>query len=216
MLTSSKSDRIGLFGGSFNPPTLAHFALAQFMIDAGNLDRLQWVVTPHNPLKDRTTLAPFADRMAMVERLIAQQQNMQASDVEQTLGSSATLNTVRHFRDKQPHDDLFFFMGADNWQTLHLWGNDYPELFNHVSIIVLQRPGCGDLEMAPVTQEFAHMRYSSIEKLPGRGGWLVLDNPVMDVSATQVRTDIQAGKKPAQISEDTWQYIAARGLYGCT
>lgn len=205
--------RIGLWGGSFNPPTIAHKALADFAFQALSLDRLLWIVSPQNPLKDATTLAPFPDRLAMVGQVLADRPAMTPSDIEQQLGSSYTISTVRHMRKQHPDDFLFTLMGTDNWQKFHLWGDDRAGIFDNVSIVIFKRPGYEGIMDFISSHEFKDRYVSSPDLLKPFGSWTVVENPQMDIAATKVRESMGNGVKHPHIAEETWGYIREKGLY---
>jgi nicotinate-nucleotide adenylyltransferase len=205
--------RIGLWGGSFNPPTLAHQALAEYAFSALNLHELLWIVTPHNPEKDVQSLAPFAHRLAMVKQVLVNDTRMQVSDIEQRLGSSLTVNTVKYFRECFAEDHLYFLMGADNWLGYHGWGQDRHDIFDYVSLIIFNRPGCGRLEEAAATREFAERRVDQPRELKKSGTWCLIDNPLYDISATTIRRQLTLGELPTDLAPETLKYIRIHGLY---
>lgn len=205
--------RIALWGGSFNPPTIAHKALSLFTFNELRLDALYWIVSPHNPEKDIATLAPFKDRYVMVQQLLHDQPAMIACDIEETLGSSLTVNTVRVLRKQMPDNKLFFMMGGDNWLGFHQWAGGAQDILEQVSIIVLNRPGFDAIERAEATRIFADKRVDHPDKLTSAGSWYVLDNPSFDMSATQVRHALQEGQETQMIAPETLAYIQEHNLY---
>jgi nicotinate-nucleotide adenylyltransferase len=207
--------RIGIWGGSFNPPTHAHAELASYVADKAALDQLRWLVCPHNPLKDETTLAPFHHRMAMAEQIIVGKSEMIADDTEQRLGRSWTATTLRHLRETEfPNDSLFFVIGADNWLQFHLWGDDRATNFDYASFVILRRPGFEVLEACKSSHEFAMRQVASPGDLKPFGTWCILDNPIFDMSATEVRDSLQQGKTSPFIAPKTFEYIKENRLYG--
>ena len=205
--------RIGIWGGSFNPPTLAHKAMADEAFKLLQLDEMWWIVAPHNPLKDIATLAPFENRMEMVKLVLAPGSSMKASDLEQRLKSSITTNTLSHIRADYPEDSIFLLMGMDNWETLHLWGDDHPQLFGYASIAVFKRPGYSGFEKAPATLEFADKRVMSADEIKKSGSWYLMDNVQMDVAATRIRKSLSQGEIPDSIDPVVLDYIRQKGLY---
>ncbi|MDB5478270.1 MAG: nadD [Alphaproteobacteria bacterium] len=213
-MPGAKTNRIGLWGGSFNPPTLAHKKLADFAFAALALDEMHWIVTPQNPEKDPATLAPFEHRFQMVSEVIADNPGMKADDVEQKLGSSHTINTVRALRREYPDDHLYFLMGADNWMGFHNWGKDYAEILDYVSIAVMYRPGYKRLEEAQATAIFADIIVRTPQDLQAKKTICFIENPMIDMAATQVRQALARGETPNQISAQTLNYIRYHRLYG--
>lgn len=209
--------RIGLWGGSFNPPTIAHKALADFAAATLQLDDLWWVVCPQNVDKDPKTLAPFNHRVAMVEQVLRDRPHMRASRMEEGQKSTETIHTVRAARAMHPDDHLFFLMGTDNWKTFHMWGADYADILKYVSIVVFRRPGYDDgLDHFPASTQFAATRAADPQKLPPHGGWIVLENPQYDMAATMARQALAAGRAADAagiLHPDTMAYIKREGLY---
>lgn len=206
--------RIALWGGSFNPPTIAHKFLSDYAFSNLGLDLMYWIVSPHNPTKDPATLAPFDHRHAMVEQLLHGQPNRIASRIEQEQGSSWTIDTVRAMRRQLPDDYLFFMMGTDNWLQFHEWGDNYAEILDHVSIAVFNRPGLGQTsEQAEATRIFADRRVMSPQDLKKSGSFYLMKNPEFDMSATQVRNELARGQVPVAIAPVTLDYIREHGLY---
>lgn len=213
-MKTQEPKRIGIWGGSFNPPTVAHKELADFIVEKLDLAFLHWLVCPQNPLKDKAMLAPFAHRLAMVEQVIATHPRMVADDTEQRLGLSLTVNTLRHLRQTTfINQDLYFIIGADCWQQFHLWGDDRAENFDYASFVVLRRPHYDGLEHFVSTHEFAARRVNNPQELQPSGTWCVVDNPVFDMSATQVRAALYQGNPVPMIADQTLAYINAHGLY---
>lgn len=208
--------KIGLFGGSFNPPTIAHKSLADYAFAALELDKLLWVVCPQNVDKNPKELAPFEHRMRMVELILADRPKMEASRIEENQKSTETIYTVRALRELYPDDHLFFLMGTDNWKTFHNWGHDYADILKEVSIVVLQRPQHEDLDDMPASKEFSIQRVTQFHDLNKSGNWTVLENPLYDMAATQAREALAAGRSAVAqelLHADTMAYIKREGLY---
>lgn len=213
MDSTEKMRRIGFFGGSFNPPTVAHKALADFAFDALSLDLLLWVVAPHNPEKDPATLAPFNHRYQMVKKYIEDRPAMQASDIEEKNNSSWTIDTVRNLRAMYPNDALYFIIGTDNWLGFHLWGRDYEQILENVSIVILERPEYEQAAHAAASGIFADMRADDPSALKPYGTWCILQNPQFNVAATHIRKALQNGEEPPHLHDDIHDYIKENRLY---
>ena len=153
----------------------------------------------------------------MVRLTLADRPSMQGSDIERRLGSSYTINTVRHFRREYPDDALFWFMGTDNWQKFHLWGDDHEQILDNVSIVVFQRPGYEGMADFPAVETFKDLFVPSVAELKPFGSWTIVDNPLMDMAATHVRASVpealKTGVKSPFITQEVWDYIRAEGLY---
>jgi nicotinate-nucleotide adenylyltransferase len=130
---------IGLFGGSFNPPHPGHVLVAEIALQRLGLDQLWWMVTPGNPLKSHSGLAPLSERIAACEK-IAQNPRIKVTAFEKALGQSYTAETLRAVRMRNPHCRFVWIMGADNLKNFHLW-QDWREIASTYPIAVIDRPG---------------------------------------------------------------------------
>jgi nicotinate-nucleotide adenylyltransferase len=133
--------KIGLFFGSFNPIHVGHLIIANYMATQTDLEKVWLVVSPHNPLKPKKTLARDHDRLHLVRLGIGDNPRLEASNVEFGLPKpSYTIDTLTFLREKYPQHEFSLIMGGDNIATLHLWKN-YEQILAHYDIYVYQRPG---------------------------------------------------------------------------
>src|SRR6476620_5764640 len=99
--------KVGLFFGSFNPIHVGHMVLANYMLEFTDLDKIWFVVSPHNPLKNKSTLLAEHHRMQMVQRAVEANSNLRASDVEFRLPQpSYTVTTLAYLKEKYPANDF--------------------------------------------------------------------------------------------------------------
>lgn len=130
---------IGLFGGSFNPPHEGHALVAEIALRRLGLDQLWWMITPGNPLKSRSALAPLADRIAMSRKLISDPR-IKITAFEEGLGGAYTADTLDHVKAKNPQAHFVWVMGADSLKTFHLW-QKWRGIASTFPIAVIDRPG---------------------------------------------------------------------------
>ena len=182
--------RVGLFGGSFNPAHAGHAHVAETALLRLGLDRVVWLVSPQNPLKDRAESAPLAERMAGAARQ-ARGPRMRVSDAESRLDVRFTVDTVRALKARHPGVRFVWLMGADNLAGFHRW-RGWTDILHEAPMAVVARPGALlRARFAPAARRFARFRQ------PARRGrllpyadtpaWMFLRAPLNHESSTRLR-----------------------------
>lgn len=131
--------RIGLFGGSFNPAHEGHRQITEEALTRLRLSSVWWLVSPQNPLKPASGMAPLAERMASARRMAAGEQRILVTDLEGRLGTTYTADTLRALTRLLPRVRFVWLMGADNLIQVHQW-QDWPQIFNALPVAVFDRP----------------------------------------------------------------------------
>jgi nicotinate-nucleotide adenylyltransferase len=131
--------RVGLFGGSFNPPHQGHRAASLLALRRLRLDCVWWLVSPGNPLKDKAELAPLAVRMGAAAKLAAHPR-IKVSGIEAAIGTTYSFETVAWLKQRCPGVHFVWIMGADNLAGLHRWRR-WRDLVSLAPIAVIDRPG---------------------------------------------------------------------------
>ncbi len=182
--------RVGLYGGSFNPPHEGHAHVARAARRALRLDRVIWLVTPGNPLKDPAALDPLPERMGEARRL-ASQPGMIVSDIERRIGARYTVDTVRWFKATNPGVKFVWIMGADNLAGFHRW-KGWRDLMAEIPVAVISRPGVAlRSRFSPMARSFARWRLPAARA--GRladtppPAWVYIPAPFRFVSSTALR-----------------------------
>ena len=153
----SNGMRIGLLGGSFNPPHVAHRAISLFAIKRLKLDRVWWLVTPGNPLKDDGALHDLDER-AEAARRMANDPRIDVSCLESVIGTRYTVDTVSYLRRRASGLRFVWIMGADNLAQFHRWQN-WRRIASEVPIAVIDRPPQSLRALAsPAAQALARYR----------------------------------------------------------
>ena len=179
--------RVGLLGGSFDPPHAGHVHITREALKRLDLDRVWWLVSPGNPLKARGP-APLAARMAAA-RAVMDHPRVTISDWEARLGTRRTADTLAALQTRFPGVRFVWLMGADNLAGLHRWGR-WHEIAARVPIAVFARPGVGVRALsAPAARRMARWRVDDPRALVGRGapGWCFVRVPLRAISSTELR-----------------------------
>lgn len=202
--------RIGILGGSFNPPHLGHLEMARLAKEQLNLTQVWLMVSPQNPLKSDADMAPLADRMTMCEKLAAEHPWLQVTDIERRLGTRYTADTLEKLINKQPTNTFFWLMGDDNLKTFHKWDN-WQKIAAMVPLVVFRRTEDDSARQSPAAKSLAAYEVppESPEETPPN--WRVLTNTLMPVSATELRQapETKSDFLPPEISA----YIQEKNLY---
>lgn len=189
--------KIGLFFGSFNPIHTGHLIIANHFLQHG-LDKVWFVVSPHNPLKEKKSLLPTHHRVYMANLAIEDNPKFMVSDIETKLEQpSYTVNTLTHLREKFPNYEFVLLMGEDNLATFHKWKN-YEEILKHHEIYVYSR-------------EHEVKNDNSFAKNPKVK---FLNTPLLNVSSTYIRELIKQKKDfKYLVTEPVYQYISEMNFY---
>lgn len=129
---------VGLLGGSFNPAHAGHVHISAEARKRLKLPVVWWMVSPQNPLKSTTGMAPFAKRFASAEKITAQVPFIRVTDMEQRMNTRYTVDTLRKLKKRYPKTRFVWLMGADNLAGIHRW-QEWAEIFKLCPILVLDR-----------------------------------------------------------------------------
>ncbi len=181
---------VGLLGGSFDPPHKGHVHITREAMKAFGLDRVWWLVSPGNPLKERGP-APLAQRVAAA-RAMMRHPRVEVTDIEALTGTRATADTLAALRRLYPEVKFVWLMGADNLAQFHKW-KDWRRIMDSVPVGVVARPGDRiSARMSPAARLYAKYRIDGQARhLLGRvqaPAWCFVNVPMVDVSSTDIRT----------------------------
>ena len=134
-----KGQRIGLFGGSFNPAHRGHYMVALHALKTLKLDWVWWLVSPQNPLKDPAIIDEYGKRLSYTRR-IARHPRFIVTDIENQMHTRYTEETLETLKRLAPDAKFVWIMGADSLGSLHRW-HHWLDIADMVPLAVLARPG---------------------------------------------------------------------------
>ncbi len=192
------ADRVGIFGGSFNPPHVAHLAVAEAARDHLGLDRVVWIPAATPPHKQHRDMPAAEHRLAMTRLAVAGNDAFVVSDVEiERAGVSYTVDTVWALQEAYPEVAFHLLLGGDSLAQFGSWVQP-EEIVRRVPLVVYPRPAA-DLSNVPAS-------------LMART--TLLDRPLLDPSSTALRRLLHAGRSVRYLVPDpVLAYAAEHGLY---
>jgi nicotinate-nucleotide adenylyltransferase len=190
--------KIGLYFGTFNPIHVGHLIIANHLAEHTDLDQVWMVVTPHNPLKKKSTLLDDHHRLQMVHLATEDFPKIKPSDIEFKLSQpNYTVHTLAHLQEKYPDHEFSLIMGEDNLKSLHKWKNFEVILENH-DIYVYPR----------ISSEVDNLDLKNHPKIH------LIDAPVVEISSTTIRNTIKKGKNVQPLlPHKVWEYIDHNNFY---
>lgn len=166
---------IGLYFGSFNPIHIGHMIIANHILNETNLEKIWLIVSPQNPLKKSNSLLSEFDRLHLVRLAVQDDNRLKCSDIEFNLSKpSYTTNTLAYLSEKYQEHKFSIIMGSDSYQNLDKWKN-FETIISNYSIYVYKRDGY------EISKFWA-------------GEPIILNAPLIQISATQIRDHIKNGK----------------------
>ena len=179
--------KVGLYFGSFNPIHIGHLIIASHVLNETSLDKVWFIVSPQNPFKKSASLLNEYDRLHLVQVAIEHNDRFRASDIEFSLPKpSYTVQTLAYLKEKYPSYLFSIIMGSDSYQNLPQWHNSAVITENY-ELIIYKRPGF-EVKETKSTQ-------------------LILQAPLLEISATHIRDQIRKGKSikylvPEKVEQD--------------
>ncbi len=199
--------KIGIYGGSFNPPHLGHMLAAREMAEALGLDRVLLVPAATPPHKDMADGSPSGEQRLEMLRLASE--GMEGVEVDglelRRKGPSYTADTVKALHERYSKDKLYFLMGTDMFLSFHEWYK--PEkICKHATLVTVRRAGTDSLSQLERQAERLKKNYGAKT--------VVLDNRVLEMSSTEARRMLRFQCAESYLNKYVLDYIWAHRLYG--
>lgn len=207
--------RLGIFGGTFDPPHVGHLLAASDAIEHLGLDRLVFVPAAVQPLKAARDTAPALDRLAMVRLTVGRDPRLEADSVElDREGLSYTVDTLREFGRRYPSAERYFLVGADVLASFAQWREPQTVLEMATLAVLTRRSDGGD--DARAQQAVVGRRASvttALDEALARRSTLVPTRRI-DVSSTEIRDRVRVGRSiHGFVTDAVAEYIGSHGLY---
>lgn len=195
--------RIGLFGGTFDPPHTGHIELAKRVLDDFNLSKIIFIPAGNPPHKQEKKKTDKIHRYQMVKLATRNFPEFFVSDFDiKNEKPNYSYITIQHFKDTYPDSEIFFIIGADSFRDLPLWKN-YKELLTMCHFIVVARPD--------VKKEDYYTKYTGDEPVPSV---FFIEDFSYDLSSTQLREQIPKGTyNECDLPDGVLEYIKKNRLY---
>lgn len=186
---AARGQRVGLLGGSFDPPHEGHVNITEQALRRFDLDRVWWLVSPGNPLKQDGP-APLADRVAMARRLMPDPRVV-VTGIEARLQTRMTADTIAALQRRYPQVRFVWLMGSDNLVQFDQWDR-WREIAARVPLGVLARPGSRlAARLSPAAQAMAQWRLPESAAhglaLANPPAWVLVNVPMSNLSSTAIR-----------------------------
>ncbi len=196
--------KIGLYGGTFDPPHLGHLILANKAVRQFELSRLLWMLTPDPPHKQEQPITPLAHRLEMVQLMVAGNPAFEISRLEiDRPGPHYMIDTVRLLAQQESNADIILLLGGDSLRDLPGWHLCIDLVAEVFKIGVMRRPG-DPFDMSVLE-----------EKIPGLAEKVVfIDAPLQDLASHEIRRRVAAGESYRRyVLPSVKKYIEDHGLY---
>jgi len=185
-----KNMRVGLLGGSFNPPHKGHVHISKMALKALNLDAIWWLVTPLNPLKSADGLLPIKERVRL-SREINDHPKIVVSDIESVFKSPYSYITVKKLNQYFPDTHFAWITGMDNAHNFHKWNNWQEFLDNMCMIHVTRHPPVNLMKQCPVrmlsSQKHIVVDQGASRPLDSNTTYWLLQKKMVNISSTEIR-----------------------------
>ena len=187
--------KIGLYFGSFNPVHVAHLIIANHILNETDMDKIWFVLSPQNPFKSQSNLLNEYHRLHLVKVATENDNRIKASDIEFNLPKpSYTITTLAYLKEKNPEHEFCIIMGSDSFQNFHKWKNN-EVIVKEYDIYVYMRP-----EFKITNHVNARLH--------------IVDAPLLQLSATQIRQNVKEGKSIRYlVPENVREEIEKGGYY---
>lgn len=193
VVQSIPAEKVGILGGTFNPPHISHLIVAEHVRDQLGLEKIKFIPSFAPPHKEKKSTIGSEHRIAMLEKTISENEHFELDLTEiKRKGKSYTFDTIKQLKEQNPETEFYFIIGADMVQDLPNWYK-IDELISLVQFVAVNRPGYQNSTAYPV---------------------IMIDVPDMAISSSDIRQKVKDGCSIKYlVTSDTEKYIESEGLY---
>lgn len=197
-MSEESSSKVGILGGTFNPPHIAHLIVAETVRDNLKLDKILFVPAATPPHKLNVEIIPAGQRLQMVKLAVRNNPVFEVSDVElRRRGPSFTIDTLTDLKRKFPKEDYYFLLGIDLLIEFNTWKNP-DRILEECTLVAMNRPG---FDMGKVDKEL-------LRKVE------VVSVPNIDISSTSIRRLVKSGKSIRYlVPDEVEKYVRENSIY---
>ena len=173
MLKSSKR-KIGILGGSFDPPHKGHVKISKISLEKIKLEKIFWIITKKNPFKKKPFFS-LKDRLSKAKKSIKKYKNIRVVYLDEKIRSSRTINVINYFRKVKKQKDLYLILGSDNLLKFHKWTN-WKKIVKLTKLIVFSRKGYDKKSKKSVVVKYLNKK-----------NIIYINNKLIDISSSNIK-----------------------------
>lgn len=169
-----KLKKIGILGGTFDPPHIGHLHISKIALNKLKLDKLMWVITKKNPLKEKPYLSKKV-RIKLSKNIIGKKKNILVKYLDDKVKSINTYNLLNYLKRKNKNSKLYFLIGADNLINFHKW-NNWKKIPKLAKIVVFSRSNYSN----KANNSVASKKFT-------KGDWIYINSKKINISSSLIR-----------------------------
>jgi nicotinate-nucleotide adenylyltransferase len=193
-----REEKLGIFGGTFDPIHLGHLILAEELKEELDLQKVIFVPSANPPHKENSHLSEAKDRLMMTQIAIQDNSAFILSDLElKRKGKSYTIETINQFKELYPQAKLYLLLGSDVLEELHLW-KEPEKIFEQIKVVIAKRPGFDRID-----PQNSYVKKSQVISIDG-----------LNISSSRIRERVKSGKSVRYLlPPGVEEFIQAKNLY---
>ena len=173
-MSISKKVKVGILGGSFDPPHMGHLKISKISIKKIGLNKVYWVITKKNPFKNKSFYS-IKERIAMSKKILKKNKKIKVLYLDGKIKSNRTINIINYFKKVKKQKDLYLILGSDNLSTFHKW-TSWKKIVKMTTLVVFSRKGYSKKNIK-----------SFVAKLLNKKNIIYINNKFINISSSEIR-----------------------------